>query len=160
MRLYIVRHAKAERDSSTGRDEDRPLNTRGERQAQWLGDTIARLPAGDRPGTILASPAVRARETAKIIQRHLECELRFDEALRLGASIESAIQLVEQLVERAATVMIVGHNPTLEILVEALTGEADSEMRTGEAAVIDAPTGAAGGLEGRCRLIGRMRSPE
>lgn len=158
MRLYLVRHGKAERDSPTGRDEDRPLNQRGERQATWLGETLARLPMGDRPGLMYASPAVRARATAERIQRHLSIDLRFEDALRLGAGIEATWGLVTRLAEGTVPVMIVGHNPTLEILVEALTGGDDCEMRTGEAAVIETPE--AGSLEGMCRLVGRMRSPE
>lgn len=158
MRLYLVRHGKAERDSPTGRDEDRPLNQRGERQATWLGETLARLPVGDRPSLIFASPAARARATAELIQRDLSIDLRFDDALRLGAGIDATWRLVTRIAEGNAPVMLVGHNPTLEILVEALTGGNNCEMRTGEAAAIETPE--AGSLEGMCRLIGRMRSPE
>ena len=37
-RLTLFRHAKTERDSTTGRDFDRRLAERGEREAPRMGD--------------------------------------------------------------------------------------------------------------------------
>ncbi len=157
MHLYLIRHGKAERDSPTGRDEDRPLNERGVRQAQWLGETISRLPKNDHPAIILSSHAVRARETAKILQACLEVELRFEDALRLGAPLDATIDFVRAVAASTEPAMLIGHNPTLEALVELLTGESDCEMRTGEAIVLQTPD--AGSVDGRCPLIRRMRMP-
>ena len=76
--LMIVRHGQSAgnvaRDAAEAarqvmidlatRDADVPLSARGERQAQALGDWLRRLPPGERPNVILASPYVRARQTA------------------------------------------------------------------------------------------------
>jgi len=41
MRVWIVRHGKAEANSALGKDADRALAPRGEEQARWLGRMIA-----------------------------------------------------------------------------------------------------------------------
>jgi broad specificity phosphatase PhoE len=82
-RLWIVRHgesagnvarqaAQAARaaliDTGAGRDVDVPLSRLGERQAEALGLWFAAMPAEERPEVVLASPYLRARRTAEIIQ--------------------------------------------------------------------------------------------
>ncbi len=158
MRLYLVRHGKAERDSSTGRDEDRALNKRGERQAQWLGERLASMPRGERPTLIVSSPAVRARDTARILQDCLNADLRLDESLSLGTAIEDALAAAESAAESRDPAVLVGHNPTFEHLLGILTSAADCEMRTGQAAVLELPAGAP--LVGRCGLIEKIRREE
>ncbi|MBL8747390.1 MAG: histidine phosphatase family protein [Phycisphaerae bacterium] len=155
LRLYLVRHGKAERDAPSGRDEDRPLAERGERQAVWLGRAIAQLPRADRPTVIHASPAARASATAQILQRQLQVDLRFEEALRLGAALDASIGVVRDIIGRAEQAMIVGHNPTLEVMLELLTGDDDCAMRTGEAAVLHSAAPDVG--TGAWRLMTRMR---
>lgn len=155
MILFIVRHGKAERSAPSGRDEDRALNDRGVRQSLWLGETIARMPERERPGIILTSPAKRALTTAQLIRKGLQTELRAEQALALGASIDETADLIRRAAGSDEPVLLVGHNPTLEFLVEALTSRRDGEMRTGEAAILEIPDEAA--LDGGCRLIGRLR---
>lgn len=161
MRLYLVRHGKAEKQSPTGRDEDRPLQPRGERQSRWLGETLVRLAEGDRPALLLASPALRADQTARIINEQLHADCKTEPALNLGEPVEHVLDLLKTHPGRHAPLMLVGHNPTMEILlsilVEGVEGEA-AEMRTGEAAVIELPIDRP--LDANCRLVGRMRYPD
>src|SRR5215510_8957208 len=71
MRLYVLRHGKAERDSDSGRDEDRPLAERGKAQCQGLADLFTKKDPPRQlrppPTVILSSPAARADSTARII---------------------------------------------------------------------------------------------
>lgn len=81
-RLWIVRHGESagnvarqaayrageERIALSARDIDVPLSPRGEAQAAALGAWFAAQPAEDRPQVLLASPYVRARETARIFR--------------------------------------------------------------------------------------------
>jgi broad specificity phosphatase PhoE len=81
-RLWVVRHGEsagnvardradasgAERIEIALRDMDVPLSALGERQAQALGHWFARGAAGDRPDVLLASPFVRARDTARLFR--------------------------------------------------------------------------------------------
>lgn len=140
MRLYIVRHGKAQRDSPSGRDRDRPLQPRGERQALWLGRLLAERRSDQRPGVILSSPFVRARDTARLLQQSLPmCEMVLDEALELGGAPEDVIELVNRHAAHDPA-MIVGHNPQLEVLLEILAHGLASHaaaLRTGECAVLD-----------------------
>ncbi|MEO0631188.1 MAG: histidine phosphatase family protein, partial [Planctomycetota bacterium] len=63
--LAILRHGKAERDSPTGMDADRPLAARGARQAEWMGGQLAE--AGFGKAAVFASPAARTWSTAEIV---------------------------------------------------------------------------------------------
>ena len=82
-RLWLVRHGQSAgnvaRDVADAaghsiidipfRDMDVPLSALGERQAQALGHWFARMPEGERPQAVLASPYIRARQTAEAVCR-------------------------------------------------------------------------------------------
>ena len=79
-RLWIVRHGEsagnvardaahasgADRITLSARDVDIPLSARGETQARALGAWFARADAEERPEVLLASPYVRAQDTARL----------------------------------------------------------------------------------------------
>ena len=60
-RLMLLRHAKTETDSPSGRDRDRRLDARGHRDAAEIGGWIGRHPPF--PDLVQVSPAVRAQQT-------------------------------------------------------------------------------------------------
>ena len=82
-RLWLVRHGQSQgnvaRDAADEagaheididmRDVDVPLSALGEKQAEAAGCWFAALPADARPEIILASPYIRAKQTAEIICR-------------------------------------------------------------------------------------------
>ncbi len=117
--LYIARHAKSSWDDAVQNDQNRPLNTRGLREAPQMADKLAEL--GVRPDWILSSPALRARTTAEIYQAVLGGTLRVDDRI-YEASLSSLIYLVQEAFERTDRLMIVGHNPGLTELNERLGG--------------------------------------
>lgn len=149
-RLYIVRHGKADQDSPTGMDRDRPLLPRGVEQARWLGERLATADA--RPALIITSPYARAIETARLIQAALDCPLDTETSLQTGRRASEAAKEVER---RAADgpLVVVGHNPQLEDLIELLTGR-EVIMRTGQAAVVDLDAPA---VTGAGRLVECLR---
>lgn len=118
----LVRHANAEWPNYVGADFDRPLTPQGLTDA---GSTAAAIrEAGHLPGLLLASPARRTMQTAWVIAT----------ALRLP---ESAVVQVPDLYNagpgsldtelrkgfmKAATVMLVAHNPGISELARLLTG--------------------------------------
>ncbi len=67
--VILMRHAEAQADFS-GRDFDRPLTAAGRAAARAAA--LAMHLAGHHPGPLLASAAVRARETAAIIAQELD----------------------------------------------------------------------------------------
>lgn len=151
----ILRHGKAERESPTGHDPDRPLAERGVRQAGWMGRTLA--DAGLVGAAVVASPAARTWSTAQIVAEALGVEPVRDDRLFLSGTVSGVIEL---LAERAgdAGLVVVGHNPTISLAASVLThgvGACVVSLRTGEAAVCELPMGATPGrgvLRGVWRL--------
>lgn len=147
MILYLVRHGKAHRDSPSGRDADRALKSRGEAQSLWLGQAISGSDTLEPPRLILASGLERATQTARIIQSAAGGSLGHAEVLEPGWPIEDMIDLVQGHMDggEQGPLMLVGHNPQMEILCSVLDGEAceaSFTMRTGMAAVFDTRSGA------------------
>lgn len=154
MRLFIVRHGKAHRESHSGHDEDRELMPRGLRQAQFLGQVIAAR--DDVPDMMLASPVRRAIETARVIQESLGAPLNIEPDLVTGHSARRAINLIQEHHD-INRLMLVGHNPQLEEVIEWLTRGRCSgcdALRTGEAVILDVPGGE---IVGRCTILDRLR---
>ena len=76
------------------------------------------------PDVVLSSDAVRARLTAEAVAEAARYagDIVLDPQLYM-ASPADILSLLPTVRENAETVMIVGHNPGLEKLVEQLTGE-------------------------------------
>ena len=91
------------------------------------------------PDVVLSSDAVRARLTAEAVATAARYagELLLDPRLYL-ASPADILSLLPTVRESAETVMIVGHNPGLEQLVEQLTGKRP-DLPTATLAQIDLP---------------------
>ncbi len=137
MRLVIARHGKAEADSPTGKDADRRLTPRGERQAEWLGREL--LLAGYSDAIVLTSQAERARRTAELICEVLGIEPVLTPGLMLGRTAGEALHVLETHLDRPK-VVLVGHNPTVSELASILTrgmGYCSVGLRTGSAAMIE-----------------------
>src|SRR5262245_59741493 len=117
MRVIIVRHGKAEQVSPTGRDEDRRLKSRGERQARFVGDASAA--DGRRPGLIITSRFERAFATARFIQGATGSPLHTAPELEGEKPVSAAVTLLQR--QTADPLMLVGHNPQLAQLISVLT---------------------------------------
>ena len=120
--LLLLRHAKSSWKDENMRDFDRPLNQRGVKAATRMGKYARKHKL--QPNLILSSPAERARETTALLLESsgLNVELRYDERI-YEASAVRLLEIVSQIEETAGVVMLVGHNPGFEELLEALTGE-------------------------------------
>ena len=136
-RLLVLRHAKSSWKHRGLTDHDRPLNKRGKRDAPGMGRWI--LEQRLTPELILSSTAVRARETALAVSEASESggEVRLLRELYL-AGPESYRAALAALPEELSSVMVVGHNPGLEELVEGLTGARET-MPTAALALIELP---------------------
>jgi broad specificity phosphatase PhoE len=81
-----VHGTDAEEAGITERDADIPLTDTGRAQAATLGRRLAALPAAERPTHVVASPYLRALDTAKIALAQTpyagDLTLRVDERLR------------------------------------------------------------------------------
>ena len=120
--LLVLRHAKSSWNDSALDDHERPLNKRGLRDAPRMGELVRDY--GLIPDVVISSDAVRARLTAEAVAKAARYagEILLDPHLYL-ASPADILSRLKRARENAETVMIVGHNPGLEQLVEQLTGE-------------------------------------
>jgi phosphohistidine phosphatase len=127
MRLMLFRHAKAEKGRPGMRDRDRPLDTRGLKDAPRMGVYMARH--GLIPELALVSPALRTRETWDGLASALPAlPVTFEDNLyETGADdILAAIKAVETPV---SALLVVGHNPGLHEIARLLIASGDVEAR-------------------------------
>lgn len=114
MELVLWRHAEAE---VGGPDLDRRLTAKGEKQArrvaQWLQ---AHLPATAK---IYVSPATRAQQTAQALAAISHRKIRILDEIGPGASPAELLAAVGWPDGRA-TIVVVGHQPTLGRVASAL----------------------------------------
>jgi phosphohistidine phosphatase len=120
--LLVLRHAKSSWSDPARDDHERPLNKRGRRDGPRMGELVREY--GLIPDVVISSDAVRARLTARAVAEKARYggEILLDRRLYLGSPAD-ILSLLRTVRENAQTVMIVGHNPGLEELVERLTGE-------------------------------------
>jgi phosphohistidine phosphatase len=117
--LTLLRHAKSTWDDPVARDFDRPLNKRGRRAARTSGARCARR--AWRFDRVIASPAVRVIETlAEVADGYGGARTRVRQAHlpRLARDPAGTGPGTDDGAER---LLIVGHNPGLEMLALLLT---------------------------------------
>src|SRR3712207_4042833 len=132
--LYLLRHAKSSWANATLADFDRPLNERGKRAAETIGNYLKANSI--TPELILCSTALRTRETLAIVTQaaELNSEPRYDQRI-YEASCSRLVEVISQIENDRNVVMLIGHNPGLEEILLLLTGKRQ-EMATGTLARI------------------------
>jgi phosphohistidine phosphatase len=120
--LLVLRHAKSSWDNAYLSDHERPLNKRGKADAPRMGKLLAR--EGIVPELIISSTAERALATAELVAlaAGYERELMLTRQL-YHADPEDYLAVLAAHGNGYGRVMVVGHNPGVEELVEVLTGE-------------------------------------
>jgi phosphohistidine phosphatase len=120
--VLILRHAKSSWSDSGLADIDRPLNKRGKRDAPRIGTLLRE--EDSVPDLILSSPALRARKTAEAVGESsgYEGEIEINDDFYPGDP-QAYIETLQSLPDDIQSVMVVGHNPGLEELLDTLTGE-------------------------------------
>lgn len=133
--LYVLRHAKSSWKDMSLSDFDRPLNKRGKKAAPFMGELMKKMDL--IPEVIISSPAMRAKTTAKLVKEsaQIDAEILFNESI-YGASSNGLLYIVSSFNDAYNSVMIVGHNPGFEGIVQILAGEYQ-RMPTAALAVID-----------------------
>lgn len=119
--LLILRHAKSAWDTGAPSDFERPLARRGEKAAprvgRWLRDE------GLVPDFVVSSPARRAKQTVVAVCRELDIDserICWDERI-YGGWTRDLIEVLRESPPEAQRVLIAGHNPGLEDLVESIS---------------------------------------
>jgi phosphohistidine phosphatase len=121
--LLLMRHAKSSWEDATLTDHERPLNPRGQRAAVLMGRflTDQRL----IPDLVITSSAKRAETTAEMVVAQMpeSIEVQVMESL-YHAPPEIYSKVVASLSTARRRVLIIGHNPGMEVLIDRLRGHA------------------------------------
>ncbi|MBI3323908.1 MAG: phosphohistidine phosphatase SixA [Candidatus Omnitrophica bacterium] len=121
MQLWLVRHAAAFSKSEAGvsTDAERPLTPAGSQAA--IGVARAMKRHGFVPDRTLASPLLRARQTAIILLAELALSLAPEllDALTPHADPQETVAAFERL-QLSGTALVVGHLPHLALLASCL----------------------------------------
>jgi phosphohistidine phosphatase len=131
MKLYLLRHADAATLAEI--DDQRAVSEKGKKQCKRVAD-FCRL-HDLIPGQILASPLLRAQQTAKPVARKLGLKIETVPWLVYETETEKVIQ---QLAERShvESIMLVGHEPDFSLLAAALLGSEREAIRVRKASLV------------------------
>ncbi len=123
--LLLMRHAKSSWKDSNLPDHERPLSKRGVKDANEMGKLIFK--AELVPQIILCSTAKRARQTAQAVveQTQFKGEISYLDPFYLAES-ETYLKGLQNLPDEIERVMIIGHNPGLEALLQILCRRVES----------------------------------
>lgn len=117
--LLLLRHGKSDWDAGTD-DINRPLKDRGKRGAQRIGVWLAQQQL--LPDRVISSPAERALVTAQKCCKVMgigAADIAQDKRIYQADPVE-LLQVLADCPASAKRVMLVGHNPGLEHLLELL----------------------------------------
>jgi len=120
-KLYLVRHAKSTRQYTELPDFERPLNNRGRADAPIMGEVLRGMKI--IPDLIISSPATRAIATARLMAEHLDYPLNkivVNEDI-YEAWLEDLVNVLKGVNSSHISVMLIGHNPGLQLLAEYVT---------------------------------------
>jgi phosphohistidine phosphatase len=115
-RLYVLRHAKSSWDDAGQRDHDRPLAPRGRRAVKLLAEYVEHNAIA--PELVLCSSARRTLETLKGVRPGGDAVI---EGELYTASVGQLIDRVRRVRPDVGSVMVIGHNPAMQMLVLRLT---------------------------------------
>ncbi|MFG2331455.1 SixA phosphatase family protein [Streptomyces sp. NPDC048604] len=124
-KIVLLRHAKA--DWGQEADHERPLADRGRQDAPLAGRRLAAQ--GITFDLALCSTALRTRETWKLAVAELSQRPKtvYEERL-YEASLGELIALLNETSDEVRTLVVIGHNPGMHGLADALSGEADGDL--------------------------------
>jgi phosphohistidine phosphatase len=135
MEVYLLRHASAEQRAASGRDADRALTAAGIAELRLVLDLARQTRAA--PSAILASPYVRAIQTAEIAAEALDCsaEIVRSTALQPESSPQRLWDEIRSDNEHSSAVLVVAHEPLLSSAVAWLLGSTREMVRLVPAAM-------------------------
>ncbi|MEW8028945.1 MAG: histidine phosphatase family protein [Candidatus Thiodiazotropha sp.] len=120
--LMLLRHGKSDWTQQV-EDFKRPLKDRGKRGAQRMGVWL--LQQRMQPDYVVSSPAERAIVTAQKTVKTMggDAKAIIQDRRIYAANVEELLQVLSDIPAENKRVMLVGHNPGLEMLTEYLQGD-------------------------------------
>ncbi len=123
-RIVLLRHAKA--DWPQVSDHERPLAERGRKDAPVAGRRLAET--GITFDLAVCSTSARTRETWKLAVHELPHRPKtvYEERL-YDASLGELLALLNETPDEVNDLLVIGHNPGMHALADALAGKAESD---------------------------------
>ena len=131
MKLYLFRHADAATQAI--HDDDRAISKKGAKQCERVAN-FCRC-QNIRPDVILASPLLRAQQTAKPISNKLDVSIETVPWLVYETATEKVLEHLAARTE-PSSIMIVGHEPDFSLLAATLLGAESTAIRVRKASLL------------------------
>ncbi len=139
----MLRHAKSSWDDPRLADRERPLASRGRQDSEKIATYLRSKKLA--PALVLCSPSRRTMQTLKLIAPALgERQTLVEDGLYLAHAAE-LLERLRRLPETVPSVMLIGHNPSLQELALMLAGRGadldrlSAKFPTGALAVLAVP---------------------
>lgn len=118
-KVILMRHAKSSWKKRGLSDHSRPLNKRGNKAALLMGEFINSINL--IPDLVVCSTAMRTKKTIQLIDSKINKNIKivYDERIYYTDE-EGVLDIIKKQEDDITSIMIVGHNPTMEFLTEEL----------------------------------------
>ncbi len=128
--VYLLRHGKASKDAG-GADFDRPLAKSGLQDVKAIAKRFKKIAAV--PEVIISSPAKRAMETATAFANAVNYKPKKIVAHQAiyENDHKALLKVLKGVEDKADSVMLVGHNPSLNDLAAHLLPEFNEDIPAG-----------------------------
>jgi phosphohistidine phosphatase len=124
--LLLLRHAKSAWGTDAPTDFERPLAGRGQRDAPRMGAWLREQEL--LPDHVVSSPARRATQTVQLALEEMGLDagaVVFTDDV-YDATVSDLLNVLADCPAESRRVLLVGHNPACEDLVEHLAGRVDA----------------------------------
>ena len=162
--LYIMRHAKSDWSGPQISDFERPINKRGTKNAMRIGEWMNEN--NHIPQKIISSPALRAKETIELVTEQISKfnleDLTYEDELYL-AGFTQLIEFINTYKDKVQSLMLVGHNPGIENLVNYLcsqSGNLDTAVTTANLFIFEYADNSFNPATDSCALIEAIKPRE
>lgn len=126
-KLYLLRHAKSDWSNLALSDHGRPLNDRGRQASDLIGSRLAQMAFS--PDIVLCSTAQRTVETLERLMSAGRFNWHTQKKRDLyHASANRLLKVIHQVDSAQNRLLLVGHNPGIQDLAVALTGDGDADQ--------------------------------
>ena len=134
--LLIARHAKSSWDDFSIEEHERPILEKGKQKSKKVAAALKQKII--QPDLIISSTAKRAKETAIILSEELGYpieDIRYENRI-YHADADDIFDELFGLDDSIASVMVVGHNPTLTDLVNHFSKSMIDNLPTSAVAAV------------------------
>ena len=136
MLLYLLRHGIAEDHGTRATDAERELTELGRERVRDVLAAAKRMKLAT-PDLVIASPLIRAQQTAKIAMEVFAKNASFEtsDLITPMSEVTETMALIADRAQKFDRVMLVGHDPHLSILGSALLGSSSIVIEMKKAAL-------------------------